>query len=59
MSPVLQCQNDHLIHHLYPMTPFDNNRKVWQLIEPDLRKCDLVVQHGFDIEPTLYPASGN
>ncbi len=59
MSPVLQCQNYHLIHHLYPMTPFYNNRKVWLLIEPELRKCDLAVQHGFDIQPTFYPAPAN
>jgi len=56
LSPLLQCQNYHLIHHLYPMTPFFNNRKVWQLIEPDLRKRDLAIQHNFHLHPTIYPA---
>ena len=57
LSPALQCQNYHLIHHLYPMTPFHNNRKVWELLEPELRKRDLAIQHGFDIRPTIYPAA--
>ena len=56
MGPVLQNQNFHLIHHLYPMTPFYNNHKVWQLLEPELRKKDLVIQHNFAIQPTRHPA---
>jgi fatty acid desaturase len=56
MGPALQNQNYHLIHHLYPMTPFFNNRKVWLLIEPNLRQRDLAVQHNFNIRPTIYPA---
>ena len=54
LSPLLQCQNYHLIHHLYPTTPFCNNRKVWQLLEPELRTRDLAIQHGFAIQPTIY-----
>ena len=54
LGPVLQYQNYHLIHHLYPMTPFYNNYKVWQLLEAELRKMDLAVQHGFAISPTIY-----
>jgi len=56
MGPALQNQNYHLIHHLYPMTPFYNNHKVWRLLEPELRKKDLVIQHNFAIRPILYPA---
>lgn len=56
LGPALQGQNYHLIHHLYPTTPFFNNRKVWQLLEPQLRRRDLAIQHGFDIQPTIYPA---
>jgi len=59
MSPLLQFQNFHLIHHLYPFTPFYNNAKVWRLIEPQLREKDLAIQHGFDIIPTIYPAPKN
>ena len=55
LGPVLQYQNYHLIHHLYPMTPFYNNYKVWQLLEPELRKKDLAIQHDFDIVPVVYP----
>lgn len=56
MAPVLQYQHVHLIHHLYPMTPFYNNEKVWKLLEPELRQKDLAIQHGFAIHPTIYPA---
>jgi beta-carotene hydroxylase len=54
MGPALQNQNFHLIHHLFPMTPFYNNRKVWQLLETELRKKDLVIQHNFAIRPTIH-----
>jgi len=57
MGPVLQNQNFHLIHHLFPMTPFYNNHKVWRLLEPELRKKDLSIQHNFSIQPTRYPAA--
>jgi fatty acid desaturase len=57
MGPALQNQNYHLIHHLYPMTPFYNNHKVWRLLEPELRKKDLVIQHNFAIRPIFYPAA--
>lgn len=56
LSPLLQGHNYHLIHHLYPTTPFYNNRKVWQLLEPELRERDLAIQHGFAIHPVIYPA---
>jgi beta-carotene hydroxylase len=56
MGPLLQHQNFHLIHHLFPMTPFYNNPKVWRLLEAELRKKDLAIQHGLAIQPTIYPA---
>lgn len=56
LNPALQYQNYHLVHHLYPMTPFYNNQKVWQLLEPELRTRDLAIQHGFAIRPTIHPA---
>jgi beta-carotene hydroxylase len=56
MGPALQNQNFHLIHHLYPMTPFYNNHKVWYLLEAELRKKDLAIQHNFAIRPTIHPA---
>jgi beta-carotene hydroxylase len=54
LSPALQWQNYHLIHHMYPTTPFYNNSKVWRLLEPELRKQDLAIQHGFALYPTIY-----
>lgn len=57
MGPLLQNQNFHLIHHLFPMTPFYNNRKVWRLLESELRKKDLAIQYNFAIQPTIYPAT--
>ena len=41
LNSVMQYQNYHLIHHLYPTTPFYNNYKVWREIEPELRKKQL------------------
>lgn len=56
MSPLLQYQNFHLIHHLHPRTPFYNNGRVWHLLEANLRKHELAIQKGFSIKPTLTPA---
>lgn len=56
LSPALQNQNFHLIHHLYPMTPFYNNHKVWYLLESELRKKDLAIQRHFSIRATRHPA---
>jgi len=57
LGPLMQHQNFHLIHHLFPMTPFYNNPKVWRLLEAELRKKDLAIQHGLAIQPTIYPAT--
>ena len=37
-------------------TPFYNNARLWHLLEPELRRHDLVVQRGFRIEPEVWPA---
>lgn len=58
LGPVLQYQHYHLIHHLFPTTPFYNNEKVWHLLERQLRRKDLAVQHGFAIHPQIYAAAG-
>ncbi len=58
LGPLLQYQHYHLIHHMYPTTPFYNNYKVWKLIEPVMDQHDVAVQHGFAIHPVIYPASG-
>lgn len=55
LGPLLQYQNYHLIHHLFPGTPFYNNYKVFKLIEPELSQYELAVQHGLDIQPTIKP----
>ena len=51
LNILLQYQNYHLIHHLWPTTPFYNNEKVWKLLEPELRERDLAVTRNFDIYP--------
>lgn len=55
LTPLLQYQNYHLIHHLFPRTPFYNNVRVWHLLKPRLRRHTLAVQHGLAIRPTLEP----
>lgn len=51
LNPLLQYQNYHLIHHLWPTTPFYNNERVWRLLEPELRARDLAVARDFNIQP--------
>ena len=51
MSPLLQYQNYHLIHHLWPTTPFYNNVKLWRLLEPEMRERDLALVTGFQTHP--------
>lgn len=50
-NPLFQYQNYHLIHHLWPTTPFYNNERVWKLLEPELRERDLAIVEGFDTQP--------
>ncbi|MES0874869.1 fatty acid desaturase [Sinimarinibacterium thermocellulolyticum] len=56
LGPLLQYQHYHLVHHLFPGTPFYNNYEVWKLIEPEMRKYELAVQRGFSIRPCVRPA---
>lgn len=56
LDVLMQWHNFHLIHHLWPTTPSYNHRKVWQLMEPELRARDLRIQHGFSLASTLHPA---
>lgn len=51
LNPLLQYQNYHLIHHLWPTTPFYNNERVWRLLEPELRRRDLAIAAPFKIQP--------
>ena len=57
-TPVFAYQNFHLIHHLWPTTPFYNNRKLWLLVEDELRQRDLAIQRGFRIQPEYVLANG-
>ncbi|SEQ13718.1 Fatty acid desaturase [Solimonas aquatica] len=56
LDPLLQFQNYHLMHHLYPTTPFYNNGKVWRLLRPQLEQHDLAIQKGFAIHPEIHLA---
>jgi len=53
LTPLLQSQNYHLIHHLWPTTPFYNNGRVWDLLQSELLQCDLAIAHGFRVQPEL------
>lgn len=52
-NPLFQFQNYHLIHHLWPTTPFYNNERVWRLLEAELRERDLAIVQGFEVQPRL------
>lgn len=53
LNIALQYQNYHLIHHLFPMTPFYNNYKVYKLIESDLDRYELAIQKNMHINPDI------
>lgn len=57
LGPLLQYQHYHLVHHLFPATPFYNNYRVWLLIEAQMRQHELAVQHGLAIHPTIHPGA--
>lgn len=46
-----QYQNYHLIHHLWPTTPFYNNERVWQLLKPEFLQRDLAIVKNFETRP--------
>lgn len=52
INPLLQYQNYHLIHHLWPTTPFYNNERVWRLLEPEIRRRDLAIVEPLKIQPS-------
>ncbi|WP_439855970.1 fatty acid desaturase [Pseudomonas yamanorum] len=54
MTPVCQYHNYHLIHHLFPTMPAYRHVKAWRLLKRELMQCNLQVQHGFAIQPTVY-----
>ncbi|TJY59436.1 hypothetical protein E4T66_13690 [Sinimarinibacterium sp. CAU 1509] len=53
MNLLLQYQNYHLVHHMWPMTPFYNNERVFRLLEPEFRKRDLVLVKSFEVFPKI------
>ena len=57
MNILLQYQNYHLVHHMWPTTPFYNNEKVFRLLEPEFRQRDLVVAKDFALYPETIRAS--
>ena len=60
MTPVLAYQNYHLVHHLFPGSPFHNNGKIWRAIKHDVAaQHDLVIQDGLAIRPRLRPAGSD
>jgi beta-carotene hydroxylase len=57
MNILLQYQNYHLVHHMWPTTPFYNNEKVFRLLEPEFRQRDLVVAKDYAIFPEIHKAA--
>lgn len=57
LTPLLQHQNFHLLHHLYPGAPHYNNGPLWRLLEDDLRQHDLAIQHDFALHPVIHPGT--
>jgi beta-carotene hydroxylase len=51
MNPLLQYQNYHLIHHLWPTTPFYNNERVYRLLEEEMGERDLAIVRGLSTRP--------
>ena len=51
MNPLLQYQNYHLIHHLWPTTPFYNNERVYRLLAEEIGERDLAIVRGFSTRP--------
>lgn len=56
-NPLLQYQNYHLVHHLWPTTPFYNNQRVYQLLEPEFRQRDLAIVHNLETRPRYQSAA--
>lgn len=54
LTPVCQFHNYHLMHHLFPTMPAYQHLKAWRVLEPELMKRNLQIQHGFAIQPTVH-----
>jgi len=54
MNTLYQYQNYHLVHHLWPTTPFYNNQRVYDLLEPEFQQRDLAIVKGFEATPTYH-----
>ncbi|MFN9525620.1 MAG: fatty acid desaturase [Pseudomonadaceae bacterium] len=57
LTPLCQYHNYHLIHHLFPTMPSYQHLKAWRLLEPELMKRNLQIQHGFAIQPVVHQGS--
>ena len=51
LTPLLQFQNYHLVHHLFPALPSRRHEAVYRLVEDDLRARPMLVQRGFAVRP--------
>ena len=54
LTPLMQWHNYHLIHHLFPTMPAYRHSQVWSLLEPELRRRNLQIQHGFALRPDVH-----
>lgn len=54
MTPLLQYHNYHLVHHLFPRTPFYRHGEMWRLLKPQLEQHELAIQHDFSVKPRIY-----
>lgn len=51
LTPLFVYQNYHLIHHLYPTTPFYNYMKIWHLKYDELTSHKPAIQTAFGLMP--------
>jgi fatty acid desaturase len=56
LGPLLQFQNYHLIHHLFPALPSRRHADVYRLLEGDLHAHPLLIQRGFALRPLAHKA---
>ena len=52
LTPLLQFQNYHLVHHLFPALPSRRHAAAYALLAEDLHARSLLVQRGFALRPT-------
>ena len=51
LTPLLVCQNYHLIHHLYPTVPFYKIHDAWYLKYDELSTGNISYRGGFGLTP--------